>query len=269
MRNGQRYYVPGADTPENMALARSADRQYQANLATRAPAATASGMGAGAASAPEPAWSFRKASVALRSLQDAQAEIDYQARLNNAPNISVSPVSENNHAATRKGIEQALVLPMLTAITAPASLRYFAVGAIAGGTTNYGFQAATKSDTDWVDVGTASVTGGLTFGKGVLPSAAINATGAYANATAKGEDPTWKVAAAAFGTLLGAPVGSAAALYTRNAAIASAIRFEAPVLSSALATSSSPMNAYSSSFISETVGAGFDAYSSSRQGGLK
>jgi hypothetical protein len=35
VQKGQRYYVPDASTPENLALARSADRQYQADLAAR------------------------------------------------------------------------------------------------------------------------------------------------------------------------------------------------------------------------------------------
>ena len=148
----------------------------------------------------------------------------------------------------------ALVLPA----SAPVSLGFFGIGALAGGGVNYSFQRATGPDTKWGDVVNASITGGLTFGKSLVPSLAVNSFGAWTTASLQGDDATVKTLAAIGGTLLGGPVGQLAQTTTRNIAVATAIRYETPTLSLSIASSTLPANATMSSIASESVGLGTD-----------
>jgi YD repeat-containing protein len=148
----------------------------------------------------------------------------------------------------------AAVLPA----SVPVSAGYFGIGAVAGGVTNYSFQRALGSEVKPGDVVNATITGGLTFGKGIVPSLLVNSFGAFTTASIQGDDATVKTLAAAGGTLLGGPAGQAAQNFTRNAAVATAIRYETPTLSSSIANSILPSNALASSILQESTGASVD-----------
>ncbi|MDO9005753.1 MAG: LysM peptidoglycan-binding domain-containing protein [Aquabacterium sp.] len=260
LRAGDSVYFPdlsGADLKQGGQLI-AADTQARAQRQ-----AAAAQQATNANQLAEPVWSFKEASMAQRKLDDAAAAVVgrkiYETGLANAPSASQwNGKSNDPYAQTRMALEKAFVMPVLAAATAPVSLEYFAVGAAAGGAVNLSFQMATKPSPDWVDVGAAAVTGGLTFGKGVLPSVAINTAGALVTSTMKGEDPTWKMAAAATGTVLGGPVGNSAASFMKNVAIAKAISSESSSLSMRYAQSVLPSNGVASSIVSETTGLGFD-----------
>ena len=140
----------------------------------------------------------------------------------------------------------------------PVSGGYFGIGAVAGGVVNYSFRSATGPEVKVGDVVNATITGGLTFGKGIVPSLLVNSFGAFTTASIQGDDATVKTLAAAGGTLLGAPVGQAAQSLVRNGVVALTIRNETPVLSSAFANTILPANGVAASTVQESVGAGTD-----------
>jgi hypothetical protein len=148
----------------------------------------------------------------------------------------------------------AAVLPA----SVPVSAGYFGIGAVAGGVTNYSFQHALGSEMKPGDVVNATIAGGFTFGKGIVPSLVVNSFGAFTTASIQGDDATVKTLVAAGGTLLGGPAGQAAQAFTRNVAVATAIRYEAPTLSSSIASSILPSNALASSVLQESTGASVD-----------
>jgi len=88
------------------------------------------------------------------------------------------------------------------------ALQTFGVGAFAGGSVNAGAQLYFKGSVNVTDVSIAAITGGLTAGRSILPSVALNVGGAYTGAVINDDNVAVKVAASAFGTVGGSLLGA-------------------------------------------------------------
>lgn len=146
--------------------------------------------------------------------------------------------------------------------------RTFLTGGLIGGGANVSVQMATAETNEKIKLGevtNAIVTGGLTFGRGQLFSAAVNGSGAYVTAKLQGDDVVTKVAAATVGSYFGGVVGDRGSLLIRNLAVSSAIRYDNQVLSSTLVNTYQPVKNIAPAYVSEYTGVAFDNLPSTKK----
>lgn len=258
--------IPGADTPENIALAKAADRVYQEQRAAQAALAEYSADARGIAQCtPDNLYglsAIQKAvaddvirnplfnRVSADSLNQYQRqyiedEIGQRAAIAAAQKGSPSLKAWDGkkydpYQHTRAGLELALITPfsapavvVVAGASAPVLLPLgLRAGIIVGATglgVNSAFQMASDEPYKPAEGINAAVTGAMSFGKGVPVSAVVNIAGAYTTARYQGDDPAPKVVGALVGTFAGAEVGKVAAKQVLSAGVAAGF-YRAPTL---------------------------------------
>ncbi|WP_374517783.1 hypothetical protein [Undibacterium squillarum] len=119
------------------------------------------------------------------------------------------------------------------------AFKTFLTGGTIASFANYSVQTSTSKPDERVKYGevvNAFITGGVTFGKKQLYSAAVNGWGAYTTASLQGDNVGVKTSAAVVGSLLGGYIGEKGSQFIANAAIASSIRFKSQIVTNSLIT---------------------------------
>lgn len=148
----------------------------------------------------------------------------------------------------------------------------FLTGGAIGGGANVTTQMAANNPGEgikWGDAANATITGGLTFGRGQLYSVAVNSSGTYITATLQGDDVVTKVGAEVIGTVLGDTIGKHGSLFIRNAAVSAAINYQNQAIARTLTSAYQPTKTVLPSYISEGVDVASDMLPNNSKTGKK